>query len=94
VLTIPPPYLLSFHILRPALRLLPLFLPQDTVNALSYLLGFFHFPFECKIPLIECVLLTGYSFVPILFFGRGRGTSGGGWRWQIEYKAYRHLCCW
>ena len=43
-LTIPPPCLLSLHILRPAGLLLPLFLTQDTVNALSDLLGFFHFP--------------------------------------------------
>ena len=41
--TIPPPCLLSLHILRPAGLLLPLFLPQDTVNALSDFLGFFHF---------------------------------------------------
>ena len=34
-------------------------LPQDTVNTLSYLLGFFHFLFEYKIPLIECVPLVG-----------------------------------
>lgn len=37
----------------------PLFLPQDTVNTLSYLLGFFHFPFEYKIPLIERFPLGG-----------------------------------
>ena len=36
----PPFCLLSLHILRPALCVFPLFLPQDTVNALSYLLGF------------------------------------------------------
>ena len=40
VLTISPPYLLSFHILRLAGVL---FLPQDTVNILSDFLGFFHF---------------------------------------------------
>ena len=40
MLTIPPPYLLSFHIL---LSVWLLFLPQDTVNALSDFLGFFHF---------------------------------------------------
>jgi hypothetical protein len=33
--------------------LFPLFLPQDTVNALSDFLRFFHFLFQCKIPLIE-----------------------------------------
>ncbi len=31
---------IPLHILRPAGLLLPLFLPQDTVNALSDLLGF------------------------------------------------------
>ncbi len=51
--TIPPPCLLPLHILRPA-GLFPLFLPQDTVNALSDFLGFFHFLFQHKIPLIEC----------------------------------------
>ncbi len=48
-LTIPPPCLFPFHILRPAGLLFPLFLPQDTVNALSDFLGFFHFLFQCKI---------------------------------------------
>jgi len=38
---IPPPCLLPPHILRPALCLFPLFLPQDPVNALLYLLDFF-----------------------------------------------------
>jgi len=37
----PPQCLSVFHILRPAGLLLPLFLPQDPVNALLYLLGFF-----------------------------------------------------
>ncbi len=41
MLTIPPPCLLSLHILRPARLPFPLFLPQDTVNALSDFLGFF-----------------------------------------------------
>ena len=50
---ISPPCLLSFHILRPAGMLLPLFLPQDAVNTPADLLGFFHFPFQYKIPLIE-----------------------------------------
>ena len=56
---IPPPCPLPLHILCPALCVFPLFLPQDTVNALSYLLGFFHFPFEYKIPLIERFPLGG-----------------------------------
>ena len=43
VLTIPPPCLLSLHILLSVGLLFPLFLPQDTVNALSDFLGFFHF---------------------------------------------------
>ncbi len=68
--------MLPLHILRPAGLLLPLSLPQDTVNALSYPLGFFHFRFQRKIPLVECVSLTGYAFAPILFFGRGRGRGG------------------
>ena len=51
--TIPPPCLLPLHILRPAGLLLPLFLPQDIVNAPADLLGLFHFPFQCKIPPIE-----------------------------------------
>ncbi len=49
----PAALLLSFHILRPAGLLLPLFLPQDTVNAPADLLGFFHFPFQCEIPPVE-----------------------------------------
>ena len=36
----PPPCLLPLHILRPAGVLLPLFLPQDIVNAPADLLGF------------------------------------------------------
>ena len=44
----PPPCLLPLHILRPALCVFSLFLPQNTVNALSYLLGFSHFLFERK----------------------------------------------
>ena len=59
MLTIPPPYLLSLHILRPAGLLLPLFLTQDTVNALSDFLGFFHFLFQRKIPLVERFPLGG-----------------------------------
>ena len=55
-LTIPPPCLLSLHILRPVRLLFP---PQDTVNALSDFLGFFHFLFQCKIPQIECFPLGG-----------------------------------
>jgi len=39
-LTIPPPCLLSLHILFSVELLFPLFLPQDTVNALSDFLGF------------------------------------------------------
>jgi len=39
--------------LRPVLCVFPLFLPQDTVNALSFLLGFFYFFFQRKIPLVE-----------------------------------------
>ena len=58
-LTIPLPHLLSPYILRPPGLLLPLFLPQDTVNALSDLLGFFHFFFQRKISLIERFPLGG-----------------------------------
>ena len=36
-----------------------LFLPQDTINALSDFLGFFHFLFQCKIPLIKRFPLGG-----------------------------------
>ena len=50
---------LPLHILRPAGLLLPLFLPQDAVNALSDLLGFFHFPFQRKIPPVERFSLGG-----------------------------------
>ena len=57
-MTIPPPCLLSLHILRPV-GLFPLFLPQDTVNALSDFLCFFHFLFECKIPPVERFPLGG-----------------------------------
>ena len=53
MLTAPPPCLLPLHILRPAGLLLPLFLPQDVVNAPADLLGFFHFPFQCEIPPVE-----------------------------------------
>ena len=49
----PPPCLLPLHILRPAGLLLPLFLPQDVVNAPADLLGFFHFLFQRKIPPVE-----------------------------------------
>jgi hypothetical protein len=45
-LTIPPPCLLPFHILRPAGLPFPLFLPQDIVNVLSDFLGFSHFLFQ------------------------------------------------
>ena len=48
-MTIPPPCLLSLHILFSVGLLSPLFLPQDTVNALSDFLGFFYFLFQCKI---------------------------------------------
>ncbi len=58
-MTIPPPCLLSLHILFSAGLLFPLFLPQDTVNTLSDFLRFFHFLFQCKIPLIECFPLGG-----------------------------------
>ena len=44
VSTIPLSRMLSPYILRPAGLLLPLFLPQDTVNALSDLLGFRFLP--------------------------------------------------
>ena len=55
----PPPRLLPLHILRPAGLLLPLFLPQDVVNAPADLLGFFHFPFQRKIPPVERFPLGG-----------------------------------
>ena len=56
MLTIPPPCVLSLHIL---LSVGLLFLPQDTVNALLDFLCFFHFLFQCNIPLIECFPLGG-----------------------------------
>ena len=59
MLTIPPPCPLPLHILRPAGLLLPLFLPQDAVNAPADLLGFFHFPFQRKIPPVERFPLGG-----------------------------------
>lgn len=59
MLTIPPLCLLSLHILFSVGLLFPLFLPQDTVNALSDFLRFFHFLFQCKIPLIERFPLGG-----------------------------------
>ena len=59
MLTIPPPCLLSLHILRLAWLPFPLFLLQDTVNALSDFPGFFHFLFQYKIPLIERFPLGG-----------------------------------
>lgn len=37
-----------------------MFLPQDTVNALSDLLGFFYNLFQFKIPLIECFPLGNH----------------------------------
>ena len=52
-MTISLPCLLAFHVLCSAGVLFPLFLPQDTVNALAELFGFFYLVFECKIPLIE-----------------------------------------
>ena len=55
----PPPCLLPLHILRPAGLLLPLFLTQDVVNALSDLFGFFHFLFQRKIPPVERFPLGG-----------------------------------
>ena len=55
----PAALLLSLHILRPAGLLLPLFLPQDVVNAPADLLGFFHFPFQCEIPPVERFPLVG-----------------------------------
>ena len=39
-MTIPPPFSLSLHILLSVELLFPLFLPQDTVNALSDFLRF------------------------------------------------------
>ena len=59
MLTIPPPCPLPPYILRPAGLLLPLFLPQDVVNAPADLLGFFHFPFQRKIPPVERFPLGG-----------------------------------
>ena len=59
ILTILPPCLLPLHILRPAGLLFPLFLTQDVVNALSDLLGFFHFLFQRKIPPVERFPLGG-----------------------------------
>lgn len=59
VVTIPSPCPLPLHILRPAGLLLPLFLPQDVVNAPADLLGFFHFPFQRKIPPVERFPLGG-----------------------------------
>ena len=62
-MTISPPCLFSFlilHILRPVGLL---FLPQDTVNALSDFLRFFYFLFQCKIPLIEHIARL---FLPLL----------------------------
>ncbi len=84
MLTIPPPCPLPLHILRPAGLLLPLFLPQDVVNALSDLLGFFHFLFQREIPLIECFPLGGQLGIlrfPCLYrqgglaLSKGRGVS-------------------
>lgn len=51
--------------------LFPLFLPQDTINALSDFLGFFYFLFQCKIPLIKRFPLggqLGVFFFPCLFY--------------------------
>ena len=56
---IPPPCLLPPHILRPAGLLLPLFLPQDVVNAPADLLGLFHFLFQREIPPVERFPLGG-----------------------------------
>ena len=66
MLTISPPCLLSLHILLSVGLLFSLFLPQDTVNALSDFLCFFHFLFQCKIPLIEFFPLGGQ--LGIFFF--------------------------
>ena len=74
MLTIPPPCLLPLHILRPAGLLLPLFLPQDVVNAPADLLGFFHFPFQRKIPLVERFPLGGQLSIlrfPFLYWQDG-----------------------
>ena len=62
--TIPPLCPLSLHILFSAWLLFPLFLPQDTVNALSDFLRFFHFLFQCKIPLIEFFALQTVTQPP------------------------------
>ena len=59
MLTILPPCPLSLHILLSVGLLFPLFLPQDIVNTLSDFLGFFHFLFQCKIPLVERFPLGG-----------------------------------
>ena len=67
-MSIPPPCSLSLHILRPVGLLFPLFLPQDTVNTLSDFLCFFHFLFQCKIPLIKRFPLGGQLALNIQLF--------------------------
>ena len=74
------PCLLSLHILRPAGLLLPLFLPQDIVNALSDLLGFFHFPFSARYRRLSVSLSAvslAYSAREVLPISKskGRGAS-------------------
>ncbi len=58
-MTIPPPCLLSLHIL---FSVGLLFLPQDAANALSDFLCPFYFLFQCKIPLIKRFPLGGLRF--------------------------------
>ena len=77
-MTTPPPCPLPLHILRPAGLLLPLFLPQDVVNTPADLLGFFHVPFQRKIPPVSVSLsavslaysafhaFTGRAVLPII----------------------------
>ncbi len=67
MLTIPPLYLLPLRILRPAGLLLPLFLPQDTVNSLADLPGFFHFLFQRNIPLIKRFPFDGQLYYKYRF---------------------------
>ena len=58
-----PVSLSMLHVLRPARGLFPLFLPQDAVNALSYLLGLLYLGFEGEIPLVEFFPLGGQLVV-------------------------------
>ncbi len=55
--------------------LLPLFLPQDAVNAPADLLGFFYLSFQREIPLQDRIYHIHVVYKCAFAGGRGRGAS-------------------